>query len=179
PPLRVWQVTPAAARPQAPAWVVGRLVHAALANWRFPGAGFGDWLAGRARALGLTDAARLADAVRQAERLLTRLQGHALYAEATAAERRLHEVAYSRAEAERVEVGVIDLLYRSAGGWSLVEFKSDHLRAGVGVETWLEEMGHRAQAGRYAAAVEALLGQRPRALICLLDWGGAVRLQEV
>lgn len=67
PGQHVWRVVPAAARPRAPAWVVGKLVHAALAAWRFPdGDGaFAQWAEVHGRSYGLTDADQLIDAVRE------------------------------------------------------------------------------------------------------------------
>ena len=58
PGQRVWRVVPAAVRPRAPAWVVGKLVHEALAAWRFPDADgfFERWAEAHARSYGLTDA---------------------------------------------------------------------------------------------------------------------------
>ncbi len=58
-PGRVWQVVPIARRPEAPAWVVGSLVHQALALWRFPGPSFEAWVTARAREYGLTDSGQL------------------------------------------------------------------------------------------------------------------------
>lgn len=53
PPQRVWRVVPPplspGQRPRAPAWVIGSLVHEALAAWRFPDAGFERWARARAR----------------------------------------------------------------------------------------------------------------------------------
>jgi ATP-dependent helicase/nuclease subunit A len=115
PPRRVWRVVPTRARPTAPAWVVGQLVHSALASWTFPDAiqtneattrdhpygsepstrvGFDEWAAAEARSYGLTDEKEIRDAVRRSARMLRRFQQTALYHEMDGADRRFHEVPY-------------------------------------------------------------------------------------
>ncbi|MGA9348020.1 MAG: UvrD-helicase domain-containing protein [Anaerolineae bacterium] len=176
PPQRVWRVVPAVERPRAPAWVVGSLVHKALAAWRFPDGGeFDRWAEACARGYGLTDRGQLADAVRQSRRLLLRFQAHPLYWEMDSADRRLHEVPYSLVVDGHIESGIIDALY--FGGqesWRLVEFKTDDLRdeneLREGVEKYIPQMR------RYARAMESLLGQEPRAMLCFLGYKGGVRI---
>jgi ATP-dependent helicase/nuclease subunit A len=183
---RVWRVVPAAEWPRAPAWVVGYLVHEALAAWRFPsgeahpvtGHGFDLWAAARARGCGLTDARQLADAVRRTRQLLLRFRSHALYGEMNAAARRLHEVPYSLMVDGRVESGIIDALYLREGAWTLVEFKTDRVEDQDDLERLLVEEGYLAQASRYVTAAEQLLGQTPRAVLCLLSSAGSVRLYQ-
>ena len=48
---RVWRVVPATPHASAPHRVIGLLVHAALAQWRLPDAGFERWAVARARSL--------------------------------------------------------------------------------------------------------------------------------
>jgi ATP-dependent exoDNAse (exonuclease V) beta subunit len=155
------------------------LVHEALKAWHFPAGepqqAFERWGRARARSSGLTDARQLDDAVRRARRLLDRCQAHWLHAEMAAAEVRWHEVPYSLGE----ENGMIDALFRYGGRWTLVDFKTDELRHAGQVEQKLDEHGYRAQVQRYAAASEALLGERPRCLLCWLDVEGAVRVDEI
>ncbi|MBU0491841.1 MAG: PD-(D/E)XK nuclease family protein, partial [Chloroflexi bacterium] len=179
PPQRVWRVVPAVDRPTAPAWVVGSLVHEALAAWRFPGEGFDRWAAARAREYGLADARLLNDAVTQSRRALARFRQHPLCREMDAADQRLHEVPYSRLVDGHVESGIIDALYQRDGLWTLVEFKTDRVTAQTDLASWLADRGYPAQVQRYLSAVEHLLGQRPRGILCLLDHAGAVRLGEV
>lgn len=181
PGQRVWRVAPASARPHAPAWVVGKLVHAALAVWRFPdGDGaFGRWAEAQGRSYGLTDARQLADAVARSRTLLLRFEAHPLHAEMAGAERRLHEVPYSLvADDGRIENGIIDALYLRDGAWTIVEFKTDHVRDAAALERLLAEEGYLAQAERYASAVERLLGSRPQVVLCLLDFDGKIHLRR-
>jgi hypothetical protein len=179
PPQRVWRVVPAVRRPRAPAWVVGSLVHGALAGWRFPGAGFDRWAEARARGFGITDPAELGDAVRHTRRLLERFQAHPLHDELAAAGRRLHEVPYSLTVDGQVESGMIDALVERDGEWTLVEFKTDDVRDRDEFERVVAENGYREQVRRYARACERMLGTRPRCLLVMLDYGGGVRAVEV
>jgi len=178
PPRRVWRVVPAVRRPRAPAWVVGSLVHEALAAWRFPDEGFEDWVQARARQHGLADPRQLKDAAHQTRQLLSRFRAHTLYTEMDGADRRLHEVPYSRVVDGRVENGIIDALYLRDGSWTIVEFKTDEVRDQADLERLLAEEKYLDQAERYVAAVEELLGQRPGSILCLLNYAGGVRVLD-
>ena len=189
PPRRVWRVVPRGSRPTpdttrdtprdfaAPRWLIGLLVHEALAVWRFPDGDFGRWAEARARSHGLTLSEQLRDAAHQARRLLERFQRCALYRTMDGAERRLHEVPYSVEANGRIELGRIDALYLREGGWTVVEFKTDRLKDEAERAELLQREDYPAQLGRYAAAVERLLGQRPQVVLCLLDFAGGVRLE--
>jgi ATP-dependent exoDNAse (exonuclease V) beta subunit len=166
---RVWQVVPTAQRPQAPAWLVGTLVHQAIALWRFPGPGFERWVDARARQHGLADEQQLDHAARETARLLARFQDCSLYQEITAAGRRLHELPYSYIHNGRIESGYMDLLYLHNGRWTLVDFKTDEIRDESAVAQFLIDLDYIAQVERYAAAAGQLLGERPRLVICLLN----------
>jgi ATP-dependent exoDNAse (exonuclease V) beta subunit len=170
PPQRVWRVVPAAKKPTAPAWVVGRVVHEALAIWRFPGPGFDRWASARAREHGITDLRQCHDATKRAEKLLWRFQAHPLCAEMEAAERRLHEVPYSLVVDGRQDRGAIDALYLGGDGWTIVEFKTDEVHDQSELDSLLETTDYVPQMNRYVDAVERLLGRRPRALLCWLDF---------
>ena len=177
PPQRVWRVVPAVRHPTAPAWVIGSLVHEALAAWRFPdGESFPGWAGARTREYGMTDSKQIADAIGQAGRLLRRFQAHWLFRDMDGAERRLHEVPYSRLVDGRLESGIIDALYLREGVWTLVEFKTDRVDNEADLESVLARDDHRAQVERYARAVQRLVGQRPRVVLCLLNYAGTVRL---
>jgi ATP-dependent exoDNAse (exonuclease V) beta subunit len=176
-------------RPRVPAWVVGSLVHEALAAWRFPAGApltsdgvsapthsFERWAEARARGYGIADARQLADAIRQSRRLLLRFQTHPLYREMDQADRRLHEVPYSLEVDEQIESGIVDALYLREGAWTIVEFKTDRVKDETDFERLLKEQGYVTQARRYIAAIEQLTGQRPRCILCMLNWDEAVQL---
>ena len=178
PPQRVWRVVPAVAHPSAPAWVVGKLVHEALAQWRFPDDRYQEWAEARAHAYGITDARQLDAAVRASSRLLQRFAQHELFQEMDSAERRLHEVPYSIEREGTLENGIIDALCLQNSAWTLVEFKTDHIEDKSRLEQLLRRTDYLAQSQRYADAFERLLGQRPRVLLCLLDYQGQVQVHR-
>jgi len=177
PPQRVWRVVPATKRPRAPAWVVGKIVHEALAAWRFPDATFARWTTARARGYGITDADQLRNAGRRAATLLKRFQNHPLSAEMDGAERRLHEVPYHLEQEGHPETGIVDALYIRGGIWTVVEFKTDRVRDDTEFDALIEREDYWAQATRYASAVERFLGQRPRVILCMLNYAGRVELK--
>jgi ATP-dependent helicase/nuclease subunit A len=185
PPQRVWRVVPTVKRARAPAWVIGSIVHEALAAWRFPEGGaseegshrFEAWARARARSYGLTDHRQLDDASRQSRRLLLRFRAHPLYQEMNDADSRLHEVPYSLVVDGRVESGIIDALVLRNDTWTIVEFKTDRVADRAQLELLLAAEDYVAQAQRYAVAAEHLLGQRPRCILCLLNYAGTVHLE--
>jgi ATP-dependent exoDNAse (exonuclease V) beta subunit len=178
----VWRVVPDRERPTAPAWVVGQLVHGALEGWLFPdgvGPSYERWAEAEARGCGLTDDREIGNALQRARRILTRFQGTALYARMEAADALLREVPYSVIDGEgRLEQGTIDALFRERERWTLVEFKTDRVRDEGAMEVKLAQGDYVPQVARYLAAAERLLGARPRAVLCLMNMGGTVRLVE-
>jgi ATP-dependent helicase/nuclease subunit A len=176
PPPRVWQVVPRARRPEGPAWVVGKLVHAALHYWRFPDRpGLEDFLRPYALEAGLTDPDEIRRAIAEARRLLARFQVHPLYAKLDQAERH-HEVPYA-VEVDGVSrSGIVDMLCRLDGEWTLVEFKTDRLKAGADLQAHIRQEKYDEQVRGYVTATAALLGSRPRALLVFLNVGRGVEL---
>ena len=179
PPQRVWRVVPAARHPSAPAWVIGKLVHEGLAAWRWPGDGFDGWAEARARGCGVTDEKRLRNAVQETRRMLQRLAQHTLFAEMNAAEQRLHEVPYSLEVNGHLDSGSIDVLYLCHGQWTVVEFKTDRLRDEAELKGLLPRKDYCTQMQRYARAVNNLVGQHPRMLLCLLDFESRVEVRPL
>lgn len=176
PPPRVWRVVPQAMRPTGPAWVVGTLVHAALRRWRFPdGQGFEAFLWPYALEAGLTDEAEIKGAIAEARWLLARFQAHALYAEMAAAER-YHEVPYSVTLDDGPHSGIIDLLYRTDGCWTIAEFKTDRLKNETEMRQRICEEKYDKQVHGYIQAVTQQLGEQPRALLVFLNLGRQVRI---
>jgi ATP-dependent exoDNAse (exonuclease V) beta subunit len=169
PPQRVWRVVSKAKRPTGPAWVVGKLVHEALRHWRFPGAGFDTFIRPFALEAGLTDPTEIRATIQEVRRLLERFRAHPLYAEIESAER-YHEVPY----VSPGDHGVIDLLYRNDAGWCLVDFKTDRVRSEREARDTVKQEGYDQQVQRYAEAVTAHLGQRPKTMILFLHVGGKV-----
>ncbi|MBI5649985.1 MAG: UvrD-helicase domain-containing protein [Chloroflexi bacterium] len=177
PSQRVWRVMPDVKYPTAPAWVIGKLVHEALAQWRFPDAQFETWVAARARAYGIADRAQTQDAERVTRQLLARFFDHALRAEMEIAEQRWHEVPYSILVDGKIENGTLDVLYARAGVWTIIEFKTDHVRDQDALAQKLKAEDYTAQARRYADAVARLIRHTPRVGLCFLDVARALHVQ--
>ena len=171
---RVWRVAPHTETQWAPAWVLGKLVHAAIAAWRWPGErDFDAWCRATARSCGLVDDARVTDAVRRTFRLLSQLRRHQMYADMARADERHHELPFT-APASGEPAGQIDLLFRCGETWTLVDFKTDHIRDDRAREALLQERDYREQIARYAAAVKHYMSVTPHCVLCLLDDQGAV-----
>lgn len=178
-PQQVWRVVPAVTQPHAPAWVIGQLVHAALAAWRFPDESFEAWLLAQARNYGLVDGRQLAHAVAESRRLLAHFQGSDLFQEMAQAGQRWHEVPYSLEFDGCHESGIIDALFRQGDAWTLVEFKTDRVWDEAGLGRLLAGLDYLAQVRRYAEVVRRMLGQPPRAILCWLNYGDGILAQDV
>jgi ATP-dependent helicase/nuclease subunit A len=167
-PDRAWRVAGMGAGGRAPAWIVGQIVHEALALWRFPDNGFRRWAAARGREYGLIGDSQPDDAARRAAAMLERFRRDPFYHEMNDADPRLHETPYSYLLDGRATTGVIDVLYHDNGRWTLVDFKTDYL-GDTTPEAQLDQSDYRQQLTGYGAAVRALLGQTPRLLVCFLN----------
>ncbi|MFT5197273.1 MAG: ATP-dependent exoDNAse (exonuclease V) beta subunit, partial [Candidatus Promineifilaceae bacterium] len=156
----------------APAWVIGSIVHEALAQWRFPqqdeaqDENFDQWAAARAREYGLTDITQLKDGIKRAKIMLQRFRDSDVYVEIATADQRLHELPYVLGNDE----GVIDLLFQKDGVWTIVDFKTDRIRSDEDQKATMER--YAGQLERYVRAVEGLMGVRPVVLLVLLNKKG-------
>jgi ATP-dependent exoDNAse (exonuclease V) beta subunit len=178
PPARVWRVVPRR-RARPPAWVIGQLTHVALAHWRFPDRpDFEVFLFPYALEAGLTDHGEITAAMAETRRLLARFQQHPLYTQVNAAERH-HELPYSVELAEGTHSGIIDLLCRVEGRWTVVEFKTDELRHPDDLEPYIADNKYDQQVARYVEAIDRLLGERPRALLVFLNAGRQVCVKDL
>ncbi|MFO8035130.1 MAG: UvrD-helicase domain-containing protein [Anaerolineales bacterium] len=177
---QVWRVVQDSVKSKAPSWLIGKLVHQALAEWFFPGqneARFEAWATGEARSSGLTEVSLVEYAVKEAAELLTRFQKTDLYRAMDKAKRRYHEVPFSfETQGGQVEKGKIDALYIKNHRWALVEFKTDEVYSKKILDKLLEEEDYLKQVERYLTAAEKLLGQQPEPVLCFLNFKGDVHL---
>jgi ATP-dependent helicase/nuclease subunit A len=128
-----------------------------------------------ALAHGLIDPGQRERAIREAEKLLGRFREHDVFLEIDAASERMHEIPYTRPHPTwGSDSGRIDLLYRVNGAWRLIDFKTDEIRDDDDLANALDE--HRLQVGRYAEAVQQLLGETPQTALCFLDAMGEVKV---
>lgn len=158
--------------------VVGTLVHAAIRRWRFPGdAGLDELLRAEALMEGLVDLGQYDLTVAQAKALLNRFRGDARFAEIDAAER-FHEVPYSRIMENSVSTTrVIDLVYRKADKWQIVDFKTDEIEDGARFSALKEK--YTPQVVRYREDFQRLVGQAPESWLCFMNYANSVRWERV
>ena len=164
PPQRVWRVVSKTKTPRAPAWLVGRLVHESLRRWHFPDDAFEDFLRPFALESGLTNPKEIHAAIRESRRLLDGLRAHPLFAELDSAER-YHEVRYDLPGGR----GIMDLLYRSAAGWFIIDFKTDEVRSEEEAQSAIRQNGYDAQVARYAEAIAGQLSVQAKARLVFLN----------
>lgn len=78
----------------------------------------------------LVDGAQQEIAIREATELLGRLAAHSLWVEIGEADVVRHEIPFTTSDLEgMVQSGQIELLWRDAEGWKIVDFKTDTLRS--------------------------------------------------
>ncbi len=182
PERRVWRVLPPDEhRAWAPSWVVGSLVHRAIELERFPDdPRFDGWFRASARELGVSTEAMLANALRRARNRLNKLEASDIWRQIIRSERRIHEIPYSyESSPGRVERGVIDIAWRHAGRWRLIDFKTDYVEDREAMQARIEEKHYDQQVRRYIRAMQKFLGETPRAWLCFLDVAGEVVIVEV
>lgn len=167
-----------------PQWVVGIMVHRAIQRWCFPDDPLlEELLKTEAMKSGVVEPGQLDYAIVHAQKLLGRLRRHSIWIEMDDALERHHEVPYSRLYDEpeasiwSADAGVIDLLYRTASGWHLLDFKTDRIHSPQELEALIAK--YRPQLECYAQAVRELLDLNPEVRICFLDDRGKVSLREI
>ena len=172
-----WRAT--GAGKQAPAVVVGRMVHAAIQRWLFPeDARLEALLQTAAIEDRLVDSRQRQRAILEARGLLTRFRKHPLWSEIDTAEERYHEVPYTwQIPSGIVDSGWVDLLFRADGEWRILDFKTDELRDEGALVEAVDR--YRPQVERYSRAIQRLLGVHLSSTLCFLDYEGGIRLVEV
>jgi ATP-dependent exoDNAse (exonuclease V) beta subunit len=103
---------------------------------------------------------------------------HELWSEIASAEIRRHEIPYSvKLAGGKVDMGVIDLLYKSERGWRMVDFKTDELRD---EGEFLEKKNEYLPAmERYKQALQITLHETPVVILCFLSYMGTVRTARI
>ena len=169
--LHIWRATGTGA--QGPPSVTGQMVHKAIELWLFPDdPRLIPMLEAAALNAGLASGEQRIEAVRRARELLERLHMHPLWDELDTAIERHHEIPYSRMNGDQAETGYIDLLYRTASGWQVLDFKTDLIRNVTQREALVGKYARQMQ--RYVSAVESLLGEPVQVRMCFLDDMGNV-----
>lgn len=174
--LQSWRATRADSRVSGK--VLGSIVHKALQRWLFPGDPALDaLLESEAWQAGLATEATRQELIARANDLLTRFRANPLWNEVDVALERYAELPYSYIINDKVENRVIDLLYRDAGGWHIIDFKTDLIQS-FGQKEHLIQV-YAPQVRRYKAIVESKLGTSVSGKLCFLDDQGKVDLVDV
>ncbi|MBE0408232.1 MAG: UvrD-helicase domain-containing protein [Anaerolineales bacterium] len=155
---------------RAPAYVIGRMVHKALADWGClskPPQELHSLLESLARKEGIWKTSTIAEAVESSYRMLSKLTRDALFAEIDAASERFAELPFLLKTEGGVVEGVIDLLYRASDGvWKLIDWKTEYMREDI-LEQFSRE--HELQLGWYGRAVKEITGVTPQVYLCYLN----------
>jgi ATP-dependent helicase/nuclease subunit A len=171
PPQRVWRIVSKTKTPRAPAWLVGRLVHEAIRRWHFPDDDFESFLQPFALEAGLTDPKEIHAAIHESRRLLERLRADPFFAELDSAERH-HEVRYDLPDGR----GIIDLLYRTADDWFIIDFKTDEVRSDAEAQSTISRERYEDQVARYARAISDQLKVQAKTRLVFLNVKGEVKV---
>jgi len=158
--------------------ILGSIVHKAIQRWLFPGdPNLTALLEMESYRAGLVSDELRQAAIARATELLARLRQHPLWEEIKRAQERYSELPYTYTLQGKLENRVIDLLYRTAGGWHLIDFKTDSIRSLAEREKLVED--YRFQVRSYAQVAQLQLKQPVRAKLCFLDDQGQVAVVEV
>ena len=153
---------------RAPGYLIGEIVHRALAHWNclsYPDEELLEFLDKVARRSGVLPQT-LTHALRTSFSMLGNLKRHPLYQTIQTAQHVYREVPFSLKTLERTLHGVIDLLYQDAqGSWHVLDWKTEWT-PGEKVAERAQE--HRVQMAVYAKAVERQLGVIPGVKLCFL-----------
>lgn len=173
---QVWQITDQ--KGSVPGNIKGKILHKAIQRWLFPGdSRLNALLEMESYNAGLVTSEQRREVSERATELLNRLQAHSLWKEINRAQERYSELPYSYLINNTVENRVIDLLYRDAGGWHIIDFKTDPIHSSVQKEHLIQV--YAPQVRRYKAIVESKLGISMSGQLCFLDDQGEVSLVEV
>jgi ATP-dependent helicase/nuclease subunit A len=166
----VWDRPREKKRAQAPAYMVGRVVHRQLADWgslTLPEVELRRRLEASARMDGLTEIGSVTDAARRAWQMLTQLRQSVLFDEIDLAEKRFPELPFSLDTPLGILEGIIDLLYQSQDGvWHLIDWKTEWVK-----EEQVQQPGAEflTQLALYAHAVKSILSVPAQASLVYLN----------
>ncbi len=154
----------------APGYLVGKLVHRALADWVELSIPFGELdarLPRYAHRLGIAVPEAVQEAVRRARRMLDNLRRAELYLQIGQAVRRRAELPFTLTTRRGQVHGAIDLLYQdSDGSWHLLDWKTAWAPPRAAAERAGE---HLEQLAVYASAARQVLGSYPECSLCFLN----------
>lgn len=152
----------------APGYLVGNIVHRALAHWdclEYSQGALAQLIESFALREGVFSDA-LDNAVNRSLQMLLHLKKHAIYEEIREAQQRYHEVPFTLTTTPGTLHGVIDLLYQDQGGnWHLLDWKTEWSPHEIIEENALQ---HLTQMAAYSSAIQQSLGKSPVVGLCFL-----------
>ncbi len=183
-PSRSWRVASAAHEHGSLAWVIGEIIHAAIAAWRFPieanMTAFDAWAIAAAQARGIHQANDRAWVLGECKRLLSRLHASPFFAQLDAARRFTELPFHCLVDADASPYGRMDLLYEAeGGGWTIVDFKSNNMQHVRSVPDFIRARGYDVALRRYGRAVEMFLQVRPQLQLCFLNTPAGISVVPV
>ena len=164
----LWANQPAVNSTRAPGYLIGNIVHRALAHWDCLAYSEGDLihlLESYAQREGIFSQA-LVDAVQRSYQMMRALKDHHIYQDIQNAQRRYHELTFTISADIGVLHGIIDLLYQDqSGAWHLMDWKTEWTP-----KADIEEsaMRYLVQMAAYARAAQRTLQAHPDVVLCFL-----------
>ena len=159
--------------------LIGKMLHRVLQYWQFPSQTEVENLLHRTGLeFGIIDLIPRQAAVNLVKIYLKRLQAHPIYEDINGASVRYHEVPYGLMDEPKSDSGRLDILYQFDGQWWIVDFKTDPIKAAIGLLPNRVE-GYTRQLLRYRDAVELQLKVKVNARLCFLDYEGEIRLFDL
>ncbi len=164
------------------ALTVGKLVHKGMELWRFPDEDGTDPILQEAfkKILVQTDNLDIDEqqaVVEKAKLLLSRFKDCDARKLIESADEKWHEIPFSYTKRNFSVNGIIDLLLKNEGGYTIIDFKTDELKDMKDLNKAVED--HEKQLNNYRRAVQITLGEDPDCYICFLDCFGKVKLVPV
>jgi len=164
----IWRHERTKTKKRAPGYLIGNIVHTALAHWNclvYSDSELLQLLENYALREGVFSDA-LVDAVQRSHQMLMNLKNHSIYQNIQQAQQRYHEVPFTQTTSVGTLHGVIDLLYQDQNGaWHLLDWKTEWSPKAK-IEENAQE--HLMQMAAYSQAVQSELGFAPEVSLCYL-----------
>ena len=154
---------------RAPGYMIGNIVHRALADWDCLSASEQELFQQLEKYAGREGVfpSAMTHAVKTARWMLGHVQNHLIFKQINAAKARHHEISFTLSSPVGMLHGVIDLLYQDeSDNWHLIDWKTEWAPEDI-VEESSEE--HFTQMAVYAQAVKSELGFIPEVALCYLN----------
>ncbi len=167
--LAIWNIEQPSTNRRAPGYLVGELVHKALAHWdclEYTYIQCTHYLETHAQRITLPPLV-IADAVNRAYKMLKLLKRDDFYRQIQNARQRYHEMPFNISTDNGLLHGMIDLLYQDQNEvWHLIDWKTEWTPSEE-IEKYAQQ--YFTQMAAYTLAVHRSLGHRPEISLCFLN----------